>query len=139
MSAGIFNFVYLSEDEDYRQIQGDTWRFSFRYVATPAEGVTPAVYRDLTGLTPKMQIRKKPGGEVFLTFDVAAEPATGVTLGDQGDPDEVGLMTFYAASTDTGFKAADYYYDVQLSDGGTPPEVETFLSGTFTVMAQVTE
>ena len=128
MAAANFDFT-----DTYAFTQGDTWAFSLRYRVGTND------YRDLTGLHPKMQIRKKVGGDVLLTFEEAAAPLTGITIADQGDPDGIGLMNFLANSDDTAdLKTGDWYFDVQLSDESDPPVIETFIYGTFTIGTQVT-
>lgn len=124
--------------DDYEFTQGDTWRFSLR-VCTDDVG---AVGRDLTGLTPHMQIRKTEikTATLILNFPEAASPLTGITVrGDQTDEDDAGWLDFYASSVDTAdIKSGVYWYDVELRDGGDPPDVDTFIEGQFAIGNQVT-
>lgn len=130
MPAGSFDF-----SDDYAQRQGDTWTWTFRVKTDSTTG------RNLTGYTPKMQIRKKPDGDILLTFDVVTNPLiTGIVVANQASPSTAGLLTFRASSADTALiKSGEWVYDVQLADTASPPFIETFLAGAFVVVEQVTE
>lgn len=136
MSAGTFDFV-----DDYRLMQGDTWRFSVRICTDDAS----TVGRDLTGLIPRMQVRKseKKTSPLFITFGLAAEPLTGITIrGNQALSSDAGWLDFYASSADTADifnnEGETFFYDIQLATGATPPDVETWLEGLFYVDPEVT-
>lgn len=127
--TGIFNFT-----DRYAFHQGDTWRWSFRYLISRS----PDIGRDLTGLAIKMQIRKREkfDGDLLVTLPLAVEPLTGITLGDQTSSFSRGVMSFLVASADTAsFPTGIMFYDVQIVDG---TEIETFIKGEFEVQPQVT-
>lgn len=128
MSAGVHNYI-----DTYSFKQGDKWAWRVRLKTAPTVG------RNLTGLTPRMQIRKKQrkDADIVLTFAVAVPPATGIAVGNQANPAEAGWIDFLAVSADTtNLVPGIWFYDLQLTNG--TGQVETVLEGQFQITPQVT-
>lgn len=108
--------------------QGDAWHMTIR-VRERLPDDTLGDYVDLTGVTPKAQIRDANGE---LMGEITCE------VGDQGDPDELGMVRFSLLSDDTTdfSTASGSKWDFQLDYGG--GEIRTYLGGNVSVKAEVT-
>lgn len=108
--------------------QGDAWHMTIR-VRERLPDDTLGDYLDLTGVVPKAQIRDS-NGELMGEIDCE--------LGDQGDPDELGMVRFALLSADTTdfSTASGSKWDFQLDFGG--GEIRTYLKGSVNVSAEVT-
>lgn len=101
--------------------RGDTYEWKF-LLWMDAGKVQPF---DLTGWTPKAEIRDKPGGTVLVTLDVTLDP---------DPPGHNGLiMTLDKTQAATGPKGV---WDLQITDG---TEVSTVLAGAVKSTADVTD
>lgn len=90
---------------DFTIKQGETWTLTF--VVQDDNGVA----KDLTGYNAKMQIRNKPGGDVYATLQTT--PGTGITV--NGSAGSV-TLTLAAAVTDLlNFQRG--VYDIYLTSG----------------------
>jgi hypothetical protein len=109
--------------------QGDAWHMTIR-VRERIDEDTLGPYLDLTDVTPMAQIRNGAGE---LMADVTCE------LGDQEDPDELGMVRFSLLSEDTTDfpTSSGSKWDFQLDFGG--GEIRTYLRGNVTVSAEVTK
>lgn len=86
---------------------------------------------DLTGFTARMDIKEAVGGAAVVALSIGNgllidAPATGI-IQTNASP---ALMAPLVPGT-------TYYYDIQITDGGTV--VETVLAGQFLVDSQITE
>lgn len=114
--------------------QGDSFNLfaRFRQAVWDPSTLTyvPGSYINLTGVTPKAQIRK-----TTATTTVVAEFA--FTLGNQSDPNTVGSVNFTLShSIMAAVVAGDYVWDVQLTFADA--SVATYLAGAVSVIAEVT-
>jgi hypothetical protein len=113
---------------DLTLYQGDDRKLTFR-LREQNEDLTPGAYIDLTGSTPKAQIRATPEDPT-----VAAE-FTATLLDQTTTPGGVQLV-LTGAQTAALDPAITYSWDVQVENPAT--EVQTYLRGSVTVEAQVT-
>ena len=105
--------------------QGDTFRISFQMLSPDSAPI------DLTGYTPKMQLRDapNPAGALIATFAVALATQSGATLGQV----DIVLSTTLSTALDPTLK---YWYDFQLTDPG--GGIDTYVKGQAFVTPQVT-
>lgn len=125
--------------QDITIYQGDDYELFFRVRALVwdpdanggAGGYVPGDYVDLTGFTPKAQIRPSAGSATLLAEFTA-------TLANQTDPDTKGgvYLTLDSAET-TDLPTTGGKWDVQLTEDATL-KVQTYLRGSVTVTAEVT-
>ena len=101
--------------------RGDTYEWHF----VLWRDVGKTVPFDLTGWTPKAEIRDRPGGTVLVTLDLTVD-ATVVE-------NNALIMTLDKTQAATGPKGV---WDLQLDDG---TEVATILAGTVKSTADVTD
>jgi hypothetical protein len=109
--------------QDLTVYQGDDFTFTFR-IKDP-----DGTYIDLTGQTPKAEIRQAAGAA-----DVLAE--FGADLEDQAVMKGGVTLTLTGAQTAGLAAGSPLAWDVQLTDGNN--KVQTYLYGSVSVMAQVT-
>lgn len=116
-------------DYDLTLYEGDSVSFSFRARSRTSTG-GPGPYYDLTGCTPKAQIRFSEDDETVVAEFTAV-------LGDQTDSDEKGMVKLSLTSAQiTDWAAEEAVWDAQVTwpDG----RVQTFLKGKVTVVKEVT-
>lgn len=104
--------------------QGDTYTETFTFSSVL-----------LTSYTGLMQIRDQ-GGAVKVTCDSTASPAT-MTIA-VGSTDSV-VSPLITATQTAALSPGVYYYDLQLTSPAPSSIVTTYLEGTVTVEADVTE
>jgi hypothetical protein len=108
--------------------QGDTLILPMRVRTLDAEGV-PGDYEDLTGWTPKAQVRNKSSDALVQELTAAI------------DPDQVankGKLTVSATAAQTAlWDVLAMVWDLQLTNGSA--QVRTILAGSVTVTKDVTE
>jgi hypothetical protein len=114
---------------DLNLYQGDAWHMTVR-VRERIDEDTLGDYINLTGVEPAAQIRSNAGE---LLADIVCEP------GDQGDPDELGMVRFSLLSEDTTDfpPGSGNKWDFQLDFGG--GEIRTYIKGKVNVAAEVTK
>jgi hypothetical protein len=83
---------------------------------------------DLTGATIHMQLRKAPGGNVFLNF--ISTGSAGITITDAT------AGKFKINETIINIDANTYLYDIQITFSS--GEVRTWISGQFAVLNDIT-
>jgi len=117
----------LPENRNLVIYKGDTFSLSFRLRQKQTSGA-PGAYVDLTGCTPKAQIRATEDSTTVLQEFTA-------TLGDQTNVDTVGQVNLVISSADTA-NLSPGVWDVQV----TYPDntVTTYLRGSVTVTKEVT-
>lgn len=108
---------------DLNIYQGDTFRISFRILDSNNDPL------DLTGQTPKSEIRDAPGGTLIESFTATLATQSGDTLG-QVD------LEMASADTTALTPGTIGVWDLQLTNAG---EVTTYIGGSVTVQAEVTE
>lgn len=116
--------MHLSDRHDFTHTAGDTFRRQIEWVEP--DGVTPI---DLTGYTAAMQIRERPGGTVWASSN-GASPALTITVATPAS----GVMVVSGTISQT--TPAVGVWDLQVTSSG--GEVYTLVSGSFTVIEQVT-
>lgn len=114
--------------------QGDSYNLFARFRSSVWDPTTntyvPGSYINLTGVTPKAQIRRDASATtpvVEFTY----------TLGDQSNPNTVGSLSLILSHTQMAtVPPGDYVWDMQL----TFPDntVSTYMAGSVTVTAEVT-
>lgn len=132
-----------SPDGDIVIAQGADCTFAYRYSTNDGTTTTPV---DLTGWSGRAQVRRRPGGEVWLSLTSDAATASGSTLTLAAD----GTITVHVhhAETETwpdsrtvapgadGALNANAMWDLELV--APTGEVTRFLMGAVTVSADVT-
>lgn len=108
------------------QYRGDSFeRIDFEYFVADAN---PGSEMNLTGITPKMQIRSKaPAGRLYKTL----------TIGDGLEWTDQASGTFYLDPFIITFPEDKYYYDIEFTYADT--SVVTYLRGIFDVIEDVTK
>jgi hypothetical protein len=108
--------------------QGDTFTWSFS-VETGEEGSELPV--DLTGVVITMTVKKARGATVAVLW-TGTTTGGDITVGGGGN----NVVTITISATDMAdIPAGSWVYDVQFRDG---TQIETYLTGAFTVTAEVT-
>ncbi len=107
--------------------QGDAWHMTIRLRERDEDGEL-ADYVDLTDGEPKAQIRDLEGE---LMGEITCE------LGDQEDPDELGMVRFSLLSETTSEFTGNGKWDFQMDFGG--GEIRTYLKGNVSVALEVTK
>lgn len=107
--------------------QGDSFSW---YMRVREAGGAEAPYRDLTGSTPKSQVR--------VTADAATVVVEfSVTLADQAEPETIGGVFFSLTPDQTSaLDPGTYVFDAEVDYGG--DDVDTYVKGTVVVTAEVT-
>lgn len=106
--------------------RGDTFRKWWRIRSVNVDG-TSGDYLDLTGCTPLSQMRRKETSSLLQQFTC--------TLGDQTDPNTVGLVTIELADDQTATLPDGAIWDFQPTHPS--GDTITYLAGKVTVTGQV--
>jgi hypothetical protein len=108
--------------------QGETREFELELTDNAGSPI------DLTDYSAKMQIRSKPGGEVFLTL--TNDSGSGITITPASGT--VGVHMTAAQTAGFGFEAGEYDLPVKVDDGG-EDVLEYLIDGLVVVTPRKTE
>ena len=119
---------------DIQVYRGDYFELTLRLRGGElvGEGYVPGDYMDLTGWTPKAEIR---------TNEDASTPLASFTcqLLDQTQTGSVGGVYLFLPSAQSALlQVPTAVWDIQIADDSTPPRVFTYLRGKVTVTKDVT-
>lgn len=112
--------------KDLAVYQGDDWDFPMRLRGRAADG-TLLDYIDLTGCTPKAQVRTSAD-------DATVRAEMGAAIGNQVS--SKGSVTLTLTHTQTAALDGEYVWDFQITD--VAGKVRTYLAGAFRCDKQVT-
>lgn len=110
--------TYKPAQYDTGIVRGDTYSqaFNFRAAGLPL---------DLTGATPRIQLRKK-AGELIDAFALD----NGITINTNT------LYWTIVNSRTAGYETGKYVFDIEITAGGV---TRTYITGTFTVQKDITQ
>ena len=115
--------MHMSDRHDFTHTAGDTFRRQIEWTEPDGTAV------DMTGYTAAMQVRDRSGGTVWASSSGAGASLT-ITIATPAN----GIMV--VAGTISQTTPAVGVWDLQVTSGG--GEVYTLVSGSFTVVEQVT-